>query len=87
MTVLIRQPSRKRAEVSPDYVGMLSRYDYLSADGRWHVEQSTGCGRGWTVTDLTGQYVCQTCARNPDRHATIVPTLKAARAFIVEWSA
>jgi hypothetical protein len=94
---LIRTPSRRRA-TARHVSSSMRKYDYVSADGRWLIQQYGGCGGGWEVIDTTGEWVCTTCAWAWDlhdghghapvvRHATVVRTLSAAKAFITEWSA
>ena len=65
------------------------KYAYQTPDGRWLIERDYGgCGGGWRVTDTRGEYVCTSCRRNSDGHATIEPTLAAAKAFVfTEWAA
>jgi hypothetical protein len=82
---LIRVPSKRYPN---PYGYRVGKYDYTTLDGRWYVQQHGGCGGGWEVTDLTGEYVCESCFRPAtvsDQHATIVRTLAAAKAFIAEW--
>ena len=92
MITLRRVPSRQHqgqvqhALDDPTWIPYrFSKWDYITPDGRWYIEQYSGCGRGWSVTDTTGEYICTSC-RNGVGHATIVRTLAAARAFIAEWS-
>jgi hypothetical protein len=87
MIELTRTLSQQRAEALPEWRDTMRKYDYVTPDGRWYIQQNRGCGGGWSVTDTTGEYTCGSCARNPDGHATIVRTLAAAKAFISEWSA
>jgi hypothetical protein len=89
MTQLIRTPSRKIERISgfnPPYLNTQCgkhKYDYTTPDGRWRVEK--GCTGGWEVTDTAGEYICMSCFGA--RHAVIVPTLTAAKAFLAEWAA
>jgi hypothetical protein len=90
---LIRVPSERHqaqqecASARPGYVPYrVAKYDYMTPDSRWLVQQNGGCGGGWKVIDTTGEYVCTSCARNSEGHTTIVQTLAAAKAFITEWS-
>jgi hypothetical protein len=93
MTELIRVPSRRHQQQvqrcldDPAYVPYrVGRFDYMTPDGRWRLEQYNGCGGGWSVIDTTGRYVCKSCGV-PDGHTTTVRTLTAALAFISEWAA
>ena len=93
MIELRRVPSRQRQRQvqrcleDPTWIPYrVSKYDYTTPDGRWYIEEHSGCGRGWIVIDTAGEYICTSC-RNGVGHATIVRTLAAARAFIAEWSA
>jgi 23S rRNA G2445 N2-methylase RlmL len=84
---LTRVPSKQYQRARPEYRDIYSKYDYVTPDGRWYVEQNHDCGRGWSVIDTSGECVCTSCWRNVDGHATIKRTLAAAKAFISEWSA
>jgi hypothetical protein len=82
-TELIRIP----VQPSPYGYRPLARYDYRTRDSRWLVRKQGHCGGpAWSVTDTTGE-VFSTGPHGRNAYATIARTLRAAKAFISEWSA
>ena len=80
---LQRRPLEDRTSEERKY-----KHAYQTPDGRWHIERAYGaCGGGWYIIDTTGEHTgCTCCAISSDEHLATVPTLKAAKAFITEWS-